>query len=231
MARVRTMEAVFTWCAVIAGTIFGLQFLMLLMGLDGGNDLDFETPDLDVPDLDVPEMDVDLDDPELDVPEEIDHVSIKDGEVDFDRPPDAFTHSDSWFVGIITFRSLVAAIAVFGLTGRAAIQHLPPEKAIALAVLSGVGMLYLVGWSFKKIYQLQADGTVKMEHAVGCTGTVYLTIPGHHEGPGKVTVKVAERTMEYRAMTKGEPLTTGTPIVVTSVLSEDTLEVKSQLPA
>jgi len=223
------MEAVFTWCAVIAGTIFGLQFLLLLLGLEGGNDLDLDAPDLDVPDLDTPELDVDLDAPELDVPDEVDHVSIKDGEVDFDRPVEGFAHSDGWFVGIVTFRSLVAAIAVFGLTGCAAMQHLPPEKTIALAIFAGFGMLYLVGWSFKKIYQLQADGTVRMEHAVGCTGTVYLTIPGEHKGPWKVTVKVAERTMEYRAMTNGESLPTGTPIVVTSVISEDTLEVKSQL--
>lgn len=224
------MEAVFTWCAVIAGTIFGLQFVMLLMGLDGGNDLDFETPDLDVPELDVPDVEMDLDAPELDVPDDLDHVTLRDGDVDFDRPPDFFDHSDGWFVGIVTFRSLVASIAVFGLTGRAAMQHLSPEKTIALAVLSGFGMLYLVGWSFKKIYQLQADGTVKMEHAVGCTGTVYLSIPGKHEGPGKVTVKVAGRTMEYRAMTRGKALPTGTPIVVASVISEDTLEVQSQLP-
>jgi hypothetical protein len=83
---------------------------------------------------------------------------------------------------------------------------------------------------FKQLYLLQADGTVKMQDTVGCTGTVYLTIPGQLQGAGKVTVKVAERTMEYRAMTSGESLKTGAPVVVTKVVSEDTLEVESQLP-
>lgn len=224
------MEELFTWCAVIGGSIFALQFLMLLLGLHGGHDLDMDHPDLDVPHLDVPDVDADVDVPDVDAVDEVSHVSVKDGEFDFDRHPETFAHSDGWFVGIVTFRSLVAAVAVFGLTGMAAMKHLSPERAMAAAALAGVGMLYLVGWSFKQLYLLQADGTVRIQDTVGCPGTVYLTIPGEQQGAGKVTVKVAERTMEYRAMTTGKTLKTGAPIVVTSAISEDTLEVESQLP-
>lgn len=215
------MESLFLWCAVIGGSIFALQFVMLLIGLEGGHDLDVAAPDLDVPDVDVPAVDG-VDD--------VSHVSLKDAGLDHDYHPDITAHSDGWFVGIVTFRSLVAAVAVFGLTGLASMRHLSPERSIAIASLAGAGMLYLVGWSFKQLYKLQSDGTVKMEDAIGSTGTVYLTIPGQHQGAGKVTVKVAERTMEYRAMTSGESLKTGTPIVVSHVISEDTLEVESQLP-
>lgn len=197
------MESLFTWCAVIAGSLFAVQFVMLLLGLHGGNDLDLDHS----------------------------HIDMTEADLDFDKHPDSFAHSDAWFVGIVTFRSLVAAVAVFGLAGLAAMRNLPSERAFMVAVLAGCGTLYLVGWGFKQLYQLQADGTVKLEDAVGCTGTVYLTIPGQHQGAGKVTVKVAGRTMEYRAMTNGESLPTGTPIVVASAISEDTLEVESQLPA
>lgn len=207
------MESLFTWCAVIGGALFAFQFVMLLLGLDGGSDVDFDAPELDIPDV---ETDID--------------VSIQDGDLDFDKSPDLISASDGWFVGIVTVRSLVAAVAVFGLTGNAAMKHLPPEKAMGLAVLASFGMLYLVGWSFKQLYKLQADGTVRMHDALGCPGTVYLSIPGQHQGAGKITVSVAERTMEYRAMTGGEPLETGTPIVVTKVISKETLEVESQLP-
>lgn len=120
------MESLFTWCAVIGGSIFALQFLMLILGLESGNDLDFDAPELDIPELDVPEIDVDLEMPEVEAPEA--SVSLKDGDVDFDRP-DVFAHSDGWFVGIVTFRSLVAAVAIFGLTGLAAMGHLPPKKS------------------------------------------------------------------------------------------------------
>lgn len=224
------MEPLFIWCAIIGGSIFALQFVMLLLGLHGGHDFDLGSHDLDVPHLDVPHVDADVGVPGVEGVDEVSGVSLKDAGLDHDYHPDITAHSDGWFVGIVTFRSLVAAVAVFGLTGLASMKHLSPERSIAVASLAGFGMLYLVGWGFKKLYQLQADGTVKMQDAVGCTGTVYLTIPGHHQGPGKVTVKVAERTMEYRAMTSGETLKTGTPIVVSNVISEDTLEVESQLP-
>jgi len=230
------MESLFTWCAVIGGTIFAVQFLMLLVGLHGGHDLDFNHPDLDVPHLDVPhldtpgvgvpDVDTEVDVPHLDVDHDVDQVSGNDGELH----SDVVTHSDAWFVGIVTVRSLVAAVTVFGLTGLAAMKSLPPEKTVALASVAGIGMLYLVGWSFKQLYKLQSDGTVNIQDAVGCPAVVYLAIPGQHEGAGKVTVKVAERTMEYRAMTNGDSLKTGTPVVVSSVISEDTLEVESQLP-
>ncbi len=216
------MESLFTWCAVLGGAIFAVQFVMLLIGLDGSGHLDFDTPHLDVPDLNVAE---------LEAPEFGEHASVglRDAEVDYDHHPDAFSHSDGWFVGIVSFRSLIAAIAVFGLTGLGASQHLPQGKAFAVAALAGFGMLYLVGWSFKKLYQLKADGTVRISDTKGCTGTVYLTIPANNNGPGKATVSVANRTMEYRAITQGEMLKTGTPIVVTNVVSEDTVEVQSQV--
>jgi hypothetical protein len=224
------MEALFLWCAVLGGSIFAFQFVTLLLGLHGGHDFDLGSHDLDVPHLDVPHADADVDVSGMDGAEEASGVSLKDAGLDYDHHPDAFTHSDGWFVGIITIRSLVAAVATFGLAGLGAIQHLPPARAFAVASLAAIGMLYLVGWMFKQLYLLQADGTVKMHDTIGCTGTVYLTIPGKHQGAGKVTVTVAERTMEYQAMTTGESLKTGLPIVVTNVISDDTLEVESQLP-
>jgi len=205
------MESLFTWCAVIGGTIFTVQFIMLLIGLDGGGDLDFDTPELDVPDADIPDADGD--------------VSLRDAEVDFDHHPDAL--SDGWFVGIVSFRSIVAATTVFGLTGLGALQHMPQEKAFATACLAALAMLYLVGWSFKQIYKLRSDGTVRIGEAVGALGTVYLTIPGEDSGAGKVHITLGGRTMEYRATTDGPALKTGTPIVVTRVTGEDSVEVRS----
>lgn len=212
------MESLFIWCAVLGGSIFAFQFVTLLLGLHGGHD--FDHPELNIHAADVPDIHTDFD-----------HVSVKDADIDFDRHPDSFDHSDGWFVGIVTIRSMVAALTVFGLTGLAAKDHLSPERTIALASLAGLGMLYLVGWSFKQLYKLQSDGTVRMRDTIECTGTVYLRIPGRHEGAGKVTVEVAGRTMEYQAMTSGDSLQIGTPIVVSALISEDMLEVESQLPA
>ena len=89
------MESVYSYCAMIGGTLVVLQTVMSLVGL-GGSDLD----GLDAVDVD---FDVDLD---MDM-EVSGGVDVPDG------------GSDAWFVGVLSTRAILAALAVFGLTGLA----------------------------------------------------------------------------------------------------------------
>ncbi|HEV3117654.1 MAG TPA: hypothetical protein VGY58_11405, partial [Gemmataceae bacterium] len=59
-------------------------------------------------------------------------------------------------------------------------------------------------------------------------GTVYVAIPGQKTGVGKVTLRLQNRTVEYQAVTPHQQLATGNKVVVTAVLSPDTLEVVGQ---
>lgn len=156
-----------------------------------------------------------------------------DADIDFDSHPGDLPSRDGWFVGIVTFRSLVAALTVFGLIGLATPPQFDAMNSLAIASLAGFATLYAVGWSFKKMHEIRSDGTVNVQDTLGLAGTVYLGIPGQETGQGKVTLKVGGRTMEYAAMTRGEPLKTGTAIVVTGILSPQTLEVVSaaEVPA
>jgi hypothetical protein len=135
-------------------------------------------------------------------------------------------HESSWYVGMLTFRSVVTAVTFFGLGGLAAAEaSLHPSVCFGLAVACGVGSLFVVAWLMKSLHRLKADGTVHIDRAVGKTGTVYLSIPGNQTGAGKVTVKVQNRTVEYLAITRQESLATGTPVQVVAVVSCDTVEV------
>jgi hypothetical protein len=148
------------------------------------------------------------------------------------------THHDShggehgsWFVGVLTFRSLVAAITCFGLTGLTATHNMALESApaFALSLAAGVGVLFLVAYLMQLMHQLKSDGTVRIERAVGKSATVYLTIPGAKTGAGKVTLNLQNRTVEYQAVTLHEQLPTGAKVVVTGVLGPDTVEVAPQV--
>jgi hypothetical protein len=77
----------------------------------------------------------------------------------------------------------------------------------------------------RTLHRLKADGTVRIERAVGQPGTVYLSIPGQKAGMGKVTLRLQNRTVECQAVTPNQPLATGSKIVVTAVLGPDTVEV------
>jgi len=149
------------------------------------------------------------------------------GDLDADVDTDGGDHGGAWFVGILSFRSITAAIAVFGLAGLAASssQSFGPLNSLLIAVVAGGSMLYAVGWMLKTIYRLGSEGTFRIDAAVGETGSVYLSIPGQQEGAGKVTLTVEGRTLQLLAMTAEEELPFGTPVVVTEVLDEATVEV------
>jgi hypothetical protein len=135
-------------------------------------------------------------------------------------------HGTNWFVGVLTFRTIVAALTFFGLAGLAAhSKGLEPELTFAVALAAGAGAMFFVGWLMQQLHRLNADGSVHIERAVGQAGTVYLKVPGRKGGAGKVHLTVQNRTVECQAITAHEDLPTGARIVVVAVLNADTVEV------
>lgn len=146
------------------------------------------------------------------------------GDHDHDHAGD---HADgNWFLGLLTFRAVCAAITFFGLGGLvAAYYELPTTAQLGSAFAAGFAALYLVATLMKSLYRLKADGTVRIQNAVGHTGTVYLRVPGQKGGAGKVTLALQNRTVELEAYTAGDELPTGTPIRVVAILGPNSVEV------
>jgi hypothetical protein len=132
----------------------------------------------------------------------------------------------TWFVGLLTFRTLAAGFTFFGLAGLAATSGgMQPAVALLVALAAGGGALYLVAFLMRALHGMKADGTIRLERAVGARGTVYLRIPGHKTGAGKVTLTLQNRTVEMQALTGQEELPTGAQVVVVAVVGPDTVEV------
>lgn len=130
------------------------------------------------------------------------------------------------FFGILSFKALSAFAGVFGLVGLVVWDtRMSGAGRVAAAAGSGVASMFLVAWVMRGLARLQASGTVNVRNAVGATGTVYLRIPGHGGGRGKVTVEVQGRSMEFPAVTDGETLETGTAVTVEAVEGEDLMKV------
>lgn len=198
---------VYSVSAVIGGTILFCQFLMTLLGM--GHDM----PD-DVPD---------------DVPHDF-HFGHDGGDHDAAHDTgshEAGHHETAWFIRMLTFRTVVAALTFFGLAGLAGNSaELPGALTFVVALAAGGAAMYGVHWLMQTLRRLKADGTVRIERAVGRAGTVYLKIPASKSGAGKIQVNVQNRTMEYEAMTAHEPLPVGAKVVVVNVLGPDTVEVE-----
>ena len=158
---------------------------------------------------------------------DVDLHDVSLGDAHADVATDSAGHGDGWFVGILSFRAITAAVAVFGIAGllSSSSQRFSPINSLLIALVAGGGMLYSVGWMLRKLYKFGSEGTLHIENAIGEAGRVYLSVPGRQSGAGKVTVTVQGRSTQFRAMTPDEDLPQGTPVIVAGVLGPGMLEV------
>ena len=88
-------------------------------------------------------------------------------------------------------------------------------------------LVFIVMLLFKWLTDMQQSGNISVyKSAVGCEGTVYLTIPGARAGEGKVQITINGSVREYAALTDSDTLKTGTPIKVVEVINASTLLVE-----
>jgi hypothetical protein len=221
------MTAVFVVCAAVGGTLLVWQLVMMLLGfghdafqadvgggdfsgadfshgLDGVHVGDFHTGDLHAGDTGG-----------------ADHAGGGHA------ADDAAHHGPNWLAGVISFRTMVAAVTFFGLAGLAAQSaQASSVNVMGVALAAGVAALYGVYWLMRGMYQLRAEGNVRLVRAVGRPASVYLRIPGHNTGLGKVQINLQNRTMEYQASTAGEEIPTGATVTVVALVDANTVAVQ-----
>jgi hypothetical protein len=218
------MQSVFIVCAAIGSTVLVLQFVLTLLGL-GGHAFHVDAP-----------SDFGHDfggDFHGDAGGDFhgDHGGDFHGDHggDADQADQSDQHGSTWLFGVLSFRTVVAALAFFGLSGLAA-QSANVSTPIVLAVALGAGVaaMFAVYWMLRGLNALQAEGNVRIQRAVGQHGNVYLRIPANRSGSGKIQFNLQNRTMEYLAVTAGPELPTGAKVVVVGVVNPTTLDVLSE---
>lgn len=150
-------------------------------------------------------------------------------ELDADLDIDAGDDSQSGILfGLISFRTLVAALTFFGLFGLLGNSlELPPVVQVTMGSMGGMVALLIVWWLMRTMRQLGQDSTIRLEAAIGSEATVYTAIPAASRGAGKVMLNFHGRVEEYAAMTAyPESLTSGTRVRVVNVHGGSTLEVE-----
>jgi membrane protein implicated in regulation of membrane protease activity len=151
-----------------------------------------------------------------------------DGHHDIDTADHVGDHDgfSTWFFGVLSFRSVTAFVAFFGLGGRIALAFdLPGFFAYVSAMAAGLCAMVAVALLMSMLHNLKSDGNVHIQNTLGSIGTVYLTIPGHRSGVGKVTVSVQDRSMTFEAVTDGEEAKTGQRVKVVGIGDPNTLEI------
>jgi membrane protein implicated in regulation of membrane protease activity len=142
---------------------------------------------------------------------------------------DANQHADSTHVfSVISFRTLVAAIAFFGVSGKAALSAgYESATSLILAVIIGVAAMYGMYWLMRVIAGLNSSGNERIGNAIGRRATVYVRKPATRSGAGKVQLSMQNRIVEYQAFTdEAEPLQSGESVEVVDVAGNDTVYVR-----
>ena len=195
------------WAVTLsASLVFIIQTVMTFLGAAGDTDFDINT-------------DMDTAGPS----------DIADGSVDVGADVDTGeTGHLGTGMNLLTFRNFINFLIGFGWTAILLKDSIPATGLrMLIAILVGVVLVAVVMLLFKWLTDMQQSGNISVyKSAVGCEGTVYLTIPGARAGEGKVQITINNAVREYEAVTDGPTLKTGARIRVVEVVSADTLLVE-----
>jgi hypothetical protein len=227
------MNEVFLVCAIVGGTIMLLQFAMTVMGIGAhhGHTGDFGGGGLDAGHhfggtghLAGPDHFVGNDQTATHSPSSASH---HDNNQSGDAPDDHHTGGTLWLFKILTFQTIVAAVAFFGIAGKAALAtNIAPTTALVIAIGAAFAAMHIVYYLARSLHRFNADGTVQVGRAVGQAGTVYVPIPAANAGVGKIQMNLQNRTVELQAMTAAGRLPSGAKIRVVGLLGPDTVAVE-----
>ena len=195
------------WAVTLsASLVFVIQTVMTFLGAAGDSDFDINT-------------DVDAGAP----------GDLADGSIDVGGGPDAAEtgHLGSG-MNLLTFRNFVNFLIGFGWTAILLKDGVPSTGLrMLIAIAVGIVLVVLVMLLFKWLTDMQESGNIHVyKSAVGCEGTVYLTIPGERAGEGKIQITINNAVREYAAVTDGPTLKTGVRIRVVEVVSANTMLVE-----
>lgn len=127
---------------------------------------------------------------------------------------------------LLSLQGLTAFFMMFGLTGLAMVSG---GIATPFTILGGAAVGLFSVWVISLIFsffkRLQSDGTMKIENAIGQTGSVYLRIPENGSGQVRVTVQGGLKIFDARSL-GGREIPTRAAVKVVQVQGGHTLIVE-----
>lgn len=147
-----------------------------------------------------------------------------DADVDPDVDVDDIEGADG--LNFLSIRAMAGFLTFFGLVGwggTAAGWGTGPTVLAAAA--AGSTVMVLVAFIMRFFRRMASDGNVKPEEAVGKAARVYLRIPARGEGKGKVVLSLQGRSVEFDAVSSGDPLASGTQCRILRMTTDNTVEV------
>ena len=128
---------------------------------------------------------------------------------------------------LLTVRSLAAGIAFFGIAGRSVLAlDLGVLLATAPAWRPGSPPRRRCAAAMRQLRNLESDGVVRIEGAVGRSGQVHVRVPADAgAGAGRILLTLQNRLVELPAVSLDGELPSGTQVTVVGLSGPETVEV------
>ena len=148
-----------------------------------------------------------------------------------DDTPDAEVQGDSGIpFQFFSIRNFIGFFTIFGWVGIAATDSgFPVDISLLLSLTAGFGMMFIMASIAYFLSKATADGSMKIERAVGHVGQVYLTVPKSRSDLGKVQVVVQGSLRTLEAITDDQnDIPNGRVIKVKQVVNDNILLVTAE---
>lgn len=123
------------------------------------------------------------------------------GDGQIDTPGDGGSDGLSLF----SIRGIMALLCVGGWSGLALYASgVNRALTIIISLVCGTAALFMIAYLMKAAMKLQSSGNINLSAAVGKTGRVYIPIPPHTQGSGKINLTLQERFIEAEAVTTAD---------------------------
>lgn len=146
----------------------------------------------------------------------------------FDVPDaDGDTTDVGGSITLFSVKNLINFLVGFGWAG-VCFSSIIPNKILLTAIAVMVGCLFVAMFVFiyKQTRKLEHNGAFRINDCVGKVADVYLRIPAHNEGLGKVQLSVNGSIHEVNAMTDGDIIATGKKVTIVEVINNETVKVQ-----
>ncbi len=152
-----------------------------------------------------------------------------DADVDFGADGDASgdTLDTGGAIQLFTVRNVINFLLGVGWGGVCFWSSIQSPLLLCLvALLTGCIFVALFIVLFKQFMKLSHDGSFHIEECVGQVADVYLRIPAHRSGEGKIQFSFQGSVQELAALTDGELIPSGAKVRVLQVIGSGTLLVE-----
>ncbi|MDR1170119.1 MAG: hypothetical protein LBK97_04715 [Prevotellaceae bacterium] len=127
---------------------------------------------------------------------------------------------------LFSFRNLINFLLGFSWAGISLSGNIESEALIViLSTVGGLLLVTVVMLIFYYMSRLGESGNIYSEDAIGKMAVVYVPISEKRSRAGKIQITLNGATCEFDALTDGDTLKTGEPVIVKSVINGSMLLV------